>query len=196
MPSKARCVCTRTQKAAMAKGAVKKTIRSVLTGAHSSGPKANSSSSTTTTSPRTVTQCRACKVASNRQGVLLSSHRLARLEQRDAYGDESRAEIRGFIWGSGSSSRSGSGSGSGSGSASGSGGSASGSDDDDELAGDGDDGDDENEVLVNRIYSMLLLENSSVIDFLESHSGRGLDEMPKDMRKDLERVIAAQVQMF
>jgi len=150
----------------MAKDAVKKTIRSLLAGTYSSGSKATT---TDTTNPSAVTRCRACKVASNRQGMILPTRRFARLEQRNAHGDGSRAEIRGFIWGSGSGS------------------------DDDESGRD--DGYEENEVLVNRVYSMLLLENSSVIDFLESHSGRGLGEMPEDMRKGLERAIVAQVQM-
>ncbi|KAI0393465.1 hypothetical protein F5Y17DRAFT_309865 [Xylariaceae sp. FL0594] len=173
MANTTRCTCPRNQNF---KNKAKQAIRSLL------NVKFN----------RQTRECRACKVRSNRQGVfIVRNPRLERLLEADtrtsAQGsEESRAEIRGLIWGPESADA---------------GESPAGVS---EKSDDGEEDEDENEILVKRIYSMLLLENSSVIEFLESRSsdnsgtgGGGLDmnEMPEELRRCLERVIAAQVQM-
>ncbi|KAJ2985175.1 hypothetical protein NUW58_g5676 [Xylaria curta] len=53
--------------------------------------------------------------------------------------------------------------------------------------------DGEEEVLTNRVYSMLVLEDSSVLEYLALERCDP-DDLPPDIRRGIERVIKAQVQ--
>ncbi|KAI0467958.1 hypothetical protein F4859DRAFT_517495 [Xylaria cf. heliscus] len=51
---------------------------------------------------------------------------------------------------------------------------------------------DDEEMLVNRVYSMLRLENSPVLEYLEQN-GCDLSRLPSDARRKFERVIRRQI---
>ncbi|KAI1127863.1 hypothetical protein F5Y10DRAFT_187664 [Nemania abortiva] len=53
--------------------------------------------------------------------------------------------------------------------------------------------DDEGEVLANRVYSMLMLEGSPVLDYFDRERGLpDLADLPRDVRRSFEMAIGAQ----
>lgn len=49
------------------------------------------------------------------------------------------------------------------------------------------------EEIVKRVYSMLKKENSAVLDYFGKEEGRGLSILPRELRREFEKIIGAQV---
>ncbi|KAI1173483.1 hypothetical protein F4777DRAFT_557892 [Nemania sp. FL0916] len=53
---------------------------------------------------------------------------------------------------------------------------------------------DDKELISNRVYALLKLENSPILEHLDQDGGFSLEELPEDVKRSFERVIRAEIQ--